>query len=249
MTEKDEMILSRLAHQAGYPMLVVLSRHARSLRNEVKKGNIYLPDDESAALVQGIPDHRVPITEFGWEQARQTGRAIRERFGLFDAWYTSGYLRTGQTLEGILEAYTEAERQSMIVRTNPLIAERQAGYTYNMTTEQANFHFPYLQEHWELQGPFFGVPPGGESQYMVYTRTKFFKHQLKDTKAGLKVFAETHGGTTRALRMNYEHWTPEEYIAQYAADPPQNCGVTVYQFSPKTGTMELVEYNTVYWKE
>jgi broad specificity phosphatase PhoE len=232
------------------PSLVVLVRHAESLRNRVKKNNKYLPKDESSAIIRGVPDHRIPITEFGIQQSVITGVKIRERFGVFDVAYKSGYLRTEQTLDGILSAYTDEERAQTKIRVSDFIRERRAGYTYDMTTEEAQAAFPYLDECWERDGPFYAVPPGGESQNDVCRITFHFVGLLKRQRPGKKVLVVLHGGSKWGVRYNVEGWTPDEYIHRYEHDPrPENCGVTTYRYSEKTGRLELEDYNVVYWKE
>src|SRR5687767_9887591 len=99
-----------------YPALLVLVRHAESARNIAKKGSVYFADDAARQVVRGVPDHLVELTPDGHKQAAQTGHAIRERFGTFDHVYTSGYARTEETAQGILEAYPAAERERMRVK-------------------------------------------------------------------------------------------------------------------------------------
>ena len=40
-----------------------------------------------------------------------------------------------ETLEHILEAYPQDERDDIQIRMNPFIRERDSGYTYDMTEE------------------------------------------------------------------------------------------------------------------
>src|SRR5687768_2244130 len=119
------------------PSQLVLVRHAQSLRNEIKQGNIYFADDEVRKPIQGIPDHEIPLTQLGIEQAVQTGKQIREKFGTFAYAYHSGYKRTADTAKFILDAYTDEERAEINMRQNPFIRERDPGYTYDMTTQEA----------------------------------------------------------------------------------------------------------------
>lgn len=83
------------------PTKIILVRHGESI------GNI----DKS--LYAHIPDHAVPLTEKGKEQARQAGLEIRRliRNGSVYA-YCSPWVRAEQTFEGIRDAI-----QSNIVRT------------------------------------------------------------------------------------------------------------------------------------
>ena len=105
----------------GSAALLVLVRHAESQRNVAKKGAVYFADEEARATVKGIPEHKVPLTSEGLRQAEAAGRFLREQFGAFDYIYHSGYLRTLQTVEGILKAYSAAEHQQMEIRQNLFI--------------------------------------------------------------------------------------------------------------------------------
>src|SRR5687767_989135 len=148
---------------AQRPALLVLVRHAESARNQAKKGSVYFADDAARQVVRGTPDHLIELTEDGHKQALQTGVGIRERFGVFDYVYTSGYARTEQTAEGILAAYSEPERELMKVRMNLFIRERDPGFAYDMTRDEAETAFPWLHEYWQTFGGFMARPPGGES--------------------------------------------------------------------------------------
>ena len=160
------------------PTLLVLVRHAESARNVAKKGNRFFLDDESRKAVQGVADHLVPITDEGRRQADLTGRALRSDFGGFDYVYHSGYRRTQETAEHLLAAYTDGERKSMRVRHHLFLRERDAGWTYDMTTSEAEAAFPWLQGYWETFGRFFAQPPGGESLAEVAARVYLFLGML-----------------------------------------------------------------------
>jgi 2,3-bisphosphoglycerate-dependent phosphoglycerate mutase len=146
------------------PSLLVLVRHGESAMNAAKKENVYLSDDGSAGLLKGVPDHKIPLTLDGLLQAEITGRALRERFGSFDAVYDSGYLRTQQTREKLLIAYPPDELRATKIRESHLLRERERGYTFNMTTEEVDRHFPWLKEYFQTFGYFYSRPPGGQSQ-------------------------------------------------------------------------------------
>src|SRR5436190_22089001 len=95
---------------ANRPALLVLVRHGQSQRNVVKKQNRFYLDDESRKAVKGVPDHLIELTDEGRRQARLTGVALREAYGTFDYILHSGYARTVQTLDQMLEAYSADER-------------------------------------------------------------------------------------------------------------------------------------------
>jgi probable phosphoglycerate mutase len=228
------------------PALLVVVRHAESIRNQIKKDTVYFADDAARRVIRGTPDHQIPLTPAGHEQARQTGQAIRERFGVFDCIYTSGYTRTDETAQGLLEAYTEQERARIAFERNFYIRERDPGYSYDMTEAEAKAAFPWLEEYWQTFGPFFSRPPGGESLADVATRVDTFLSTLARDHAGQRVLLVVHGGTIRCLRFLLERWPYENVSQLLRNDPPKNCGVTTYE-PGETGELRLVEYNRVYW--
>lgn len=231
------------------PALLVLVRHAESLRNREKGRNTYFPDDESRKSVQGIPDHKIPLTELGVEQALKTGVGLKERFGTFDYVYHSGYERTMQTMNGILNAYMPEEISRMKIRMNHFIRERHAGYAYDMLEHEVDAAFPWLKEYWQTFGGFFATPPGGESLELFSSGIYLFLNMLFRDRAGEKVLVNTHGGTLRCFRFLLEHWNYDQAEKWPSGQSPKNCGLTVYKYDSAQGRLILQEYNTVYWED
>jgi 2,3-bisphosphoglycerate-dependent phosphoglycerate mutase len=240
---------SESAAEANRPERLVFVRHGESLINVVKKNSRFLPEDESAAIVRGVPDHRIPLSDRGRRQAELTSPHLRKIFGAFDVVYDSGYLRTIETRQGLLSSYSLEEQAKMKIRTSHFIHERNSGYAYDMTEAEVARHFPYLAAYWDMVGPFYAVPPGGESQEQVCERVYHFIGTLFEQRRGKNVLIVTHGGTLRAFRFNLERWTAEEYMRRYMDDPPHNCGITTYAFKPESGRLELVSYNQTFWEE
>jgi len=228
---------------------LAIVRHAKSLRNELKRGHTYFIDDEDRARVRGIPDHKIPITSEGHLQALATGIALRERFGTFDYAYHSGYLRTVETLDDILFAWPEEERERIQVRTNPFIRERDTGYTYDMTVDEAHAAFPWLEEYWQTVGGYLAQPPGGESLIQVSERVYTFLNMLFRDRAGESILVVTHGGTLRSFRANLERWTYEQATKWPPGQSPRNCSLTLYEFDPTAGRLALVEHNTIFYEQ
>jgi probable phosphoglycerate mutase len=228
------------------PSLIVFVRHGQSARNVAKKHNRFFLDDESRKAVQGVPDWQVPLTDEGWRQARVTGRALRERFGTFDYVYHSGYRRTEDTAAGILEAYSPGETERMFVRMNSSIRERDNGYTYDMTTAEAEAAFPWLQPYWDTFGPWFSRPPGGESLADVAERAYTFLNTIFRDRPGCRILVVTHGGTLRAFRFLLERWTFDQVNAELRAYSTPNCCVTTYHFDDRRNRLVLGELNAVY---
>jgi len=230
------------------PLQLVIARHGESHRNRAKKGNTYFADEEARRMVKGIPDHLIPLTKAGIAQAQKTGLYLRERFGVPDYAYHSGYARTLETLKGILSAFPADEQSQIRVRMNQFIRERDPGYTYDMTVEEAEAAFPWLPEHWSTFGGFFARPPGGESLSDVSQRVYTFLNTLFRDRAGKKVWVVSHGGTLRAFRFILEHWDYEQALKWPDGQSPENCGITVYNFDDDAQRLVLQEYNTVCWR-
>lgn len=233
--------------EAQRPALLVLVRHAESARNQAKKGAVYFADDAARRVVRGIPDHEIPLTADGHQQALQTGVALRDRFGVFDYVYTSGYARTEETAAGILSAYTESERAHTQVRTNLFIRERDPGYTYDMTVAEVEQAFPWLEEYWRTFGSFMSRPPGGESLADVVNRVHTFLNTIFRDRAGQKIMAVTHGHTIRCFRFALERPSYRQDSAFPREYESSNCGVTAYRLSAAADRLELIDANQVYW--
>jgi broad specificity phosphatase PhoE len=229
------------------PAVLVVIRHAESARNQAKRGSVYFADDAARRVVRGTPDHLVELTAAGHKQALETGVAIRDRFGLFDYVYTSGYKRTVETAEGILAAYSDSERAQMKVRMNLFIRERDPGHAYDMTQDEAETAFPWLNSYWRTFGGFKARPPGGESLADVVARVHTFLDTLFRDRAGQKILVVTHGGTIRCLRFALERWSYEQAENWPPGQSPVNCGVTVYRYSPADARLVLEDYNQIYW--
>ncbi len=219
----------------GTPALLVIVRHAQSLRNALRKASkttVFWKSDEERKAIMHIPDHCIPLTKLGNTQAKEAGVVLKNQFGIFDHIYHSGYMRTKETLEGICTAYTEDERANMVIQANGLIREREPGYAYNMTEAEADIAFPYLKEHWAINGSLFARPPGGENLWDIALRVQIFLNELEKTAPNGKVLIVTHGNTIHALRMLLEHWSYERMEAELKRNPP-NASITFYT---RTGT-------------
>jgi len=230
------------------PALLVLVRHGQSERNVIKKHNRFYLDDEARKAVQGIPDHRIALTDEGHRQAKETGVAIRKSFGTFDHVYHSGYRRTVETTNGILEAYSAEEREKMRIRHHLFIRERDGGHAYDMTDSEATIAFPWLQDYWNTFGPFFARPPGGESLAQVCERVFTFLQKVARTMAGKRVLVVTHGGTLWCFRYVLEGWTYEEAERRFLTEKIYNCSVTSYSYDEATRRLALAEKpGQVFW--
>lgn len=246
--EVTEVTTSPTAALPQRPSLLVLVRHAESARNVAKKGNTFFLDEESRKAVQGIADQHVPLTDEGRRQAEVTGRALRAEFASFDYVYHSGYRRTRETAEHLLAAFTPEERRAMRVRHHLFLRERDAGWTYDMTTAEAEAAFPWLQGYWDTFGRFFARPPGGESLADVAQRAYLFLGMLFRERAHKRVLVVTHGGTLRVFRYLLERWTHDEFIERWSSESVPNCAATTYAFDEALGRLTLRHLNVVHWR-
>jgi probable phosphoglycerate mutase len=228
------------------PALLVLVRHAESARNVAKKGNTFFLDDESRKAVRGVPDDHVPLTDEGRRQAEVTGRALRAEFGAFDYVCHSGYRRTQETAEQLLAAYTAEERAATKLRHHLFLRERDAGWTYDMTTAEAEAAFPWLEAYWDTFGNFFARPPGGESLADVAQRVYLFLGMLFRERAGQRVLLVSHAGTLRVLRFLLEKWTYDDFLVRFGDHVP-NCSVSSYAYDETAGRLAPQQVNVVHW--
>ncbi|MCE7008835.1 histidine phosphatase family protein [Kibdelosporangium philippinense] len=171
-------------------MRIILLRHAESL------GNV----DELAYC--RIPDHALPLTPKGEEQARAAGPAVRELLGAGPvAAYVSPYVRTQRTLQLL-------ELGDIVTRTvaEPRLREQDWG----------NLQDPVEQEIQKLKrhefGHFFYRLAHGESGADVDDRVAAFLAELKDRmKEDLDhpdiVLLVTHGLTMRLLCRRVFSWS------------------------------------------
>jgi broad specificity phosphatase PhoE len=231
--------------QSGRPSELVLIRHGESERNRAKKRSTYFADDYARKEVVGVPDHETALTPEGRDQARKAGEHLHRTLGAPDYLYHSGYRRTVETAEGILSMYPEHLRAEIRVRANQFIRERDPGYAWDMTDQEAAAAFPWLQAYWKTFGGYFARPPGGESLADVTNRAHTFLDTLFRDRAGKKVFVVTHGGTIRCFRFLLERWDYERALQWPEGQSPKNCGITVYRYDEELGRLKLVGYNTV----
>jgi broad specificity phosphatase PhoE len=176
-----------------------------------------------------------------------TGVAIRQQYGVFDYVVHSGYRRTVQTCDEILNAYPTDERGRMPVRHHLFVRERDAGHAYDMTDAEAQAAFPWLNDYWATFGPFFARPPGGESLADVCERVYAFLQKLARTMGGRRVLVVTHGGTIWCFRYVLERWTYEEAERRFNAESNPNCSVTAYRFDVAAGRLALTTNAEVHW--
>jgi broad specificity phosphatase PhoE len=217
-------------------MKLTLIRHAQSVRNKIVKGG-HSYTDVSQKL--GIPNHLIKITDLGEIQAKEVAKklfqtSLMKGKGLPSVLLHSGYERARTTAEIILkEVKVFGEENNISVKTtieqDHLIRERDSGYGIEMTHDESRGHFPFLEEHWALNGAWFSVPPGGESVVQVMDRVSTFLLKLAMNKdlEGKHVWAVCHARTMSAFQMVVEKIPFEK--ADELVLHPKNCATAEYE--------------------
>src|SRR3989344_6277357 len=159
----------------GWPKLLVFVRHAES------EGNVR--STEERALFS-VSQHLYNLTNQGRQQALITGKYLHERFGDFDAYYHSYYIRSKQTLEIM---YPEAQ-----LREDERLAERQGGIWHTMTNDQIQARFPEEFARKEREGLYHYRPFGGENWPDVELRIHGFLETLSHDHENKRVLCVVH---------------------------------------------------------
>lgn len=191
----------------GRPRLIILIRHAQSEGNKNRE------------IHQTIPDHRVKLTQEGWQQARDAGRRLRSMLRPDDTlqFYTSPYRRTRETTEGILETLTSDDpdpspfkRDNMKVYEEPRLREQDFGNFQPCSAE--------MERMWQERadyGHFFYRIPNGESAADAYDRVSGFNEslwrQFGDDDFPSVCVLVTHGLMSRVFLMKWYHFSVEYF--------------------------------------
>ncbi|VEU21470.1 DEKNAAC102689 [Brettanomyces naardenensis] len=183
----------------GRPRLILLVRHGESQGNRDKSVNRY------------IPNHKVPLTEHGHEQAKHSGQLLRKYLKEDDSicFYTSPYLRARQTLADIIEEIDDLGVCYKVFE-EPRMREQDFG-NFQSTPED-------MQEMWVERakyGHFFYRIPFGESAADVYDRcasfnTTLFRQFDREDFPSILVLV-THGIWARVFLMKWFRWKVEYF--------------------------------------
>lgn len=191
----------------GKPRLIILIRHGQSEGNKNRE------------IHQAVPDHKVPLTSEGWNQARDAGRRLRGLLKPSDRlhFFISPYRRTRETTEGILSTLTGDDpspspfpRNSIKVFEEPRLREQDFGNFQPCSAEVERI----WQERAEY-GHFFYRIPNGESAADAYDRVSGFNESLW-RQFGDEDFASvcvlvTHGLMSRIFLMKWYHFSVEYF--------------------------------------
>lgn len=194
------------------PNRVFLIRHGQSHGNADKK------------VYEKVPDWKIPLTEAGWNQAKEAGNVLANQYKLAHnaAVYYSPFLRTVETWHGIKTAFPN---NMFIEKEDPRIREQEWGHLRK--AEETHL----IDKQREEYGHFFYQLPDGESGADVYDRASGFLSTIYRDFAKpdypKDVLLVLHGYTLRVLLMRWLHWTVEEF---HTIKNPPNCYIAELNF-------------------
>lgn len=232
------------------PTTIVLIRHGESARNIIKPPGVLFFTEEHAERrkeIAGLADRSIPLTDRGIAQALATGSLLKNRDLMPHTVFCSPYERTRKTKDHILRAWKSDERKDIRVVYSDSLRERTVGYTWDMTEDEVNDHFPFYLEYLQKYGGYDSAPPGGESLAQVSDRIEQFILKYFPETAGNTIYIITHGDPYATFRSKFEHWDPVHWPE--IEESPKHCGITIYEYDLLRNRYKLKEYNTVAWKE
>ena len=174
------------------------------------------PGTPEHAVPQTDGDHLIPLTELGHEQARKRGRAIGAEYIRDALIYRSPYVRTRQTLAGILEG-AGLEEDDVRIFEDPRLREMEHGFEGDWGTVEDQ------DDLRDIHGRFFYRFRTGESPADCYDRVSTFLESMMrqvERKRKNRILIVSHGLTIRCFAMRFFH-LPYEVFDRMAN--PRNC--------------------------
>ncbi len=165
-----------------------------------------------------VGDHAIPLSEKGFAQARDLGRALGRDYVMGSLLYTSPYRRTRETLAGILEGCAVDSKDALGMYEDPRLREVEHGYEPVGPQEELR----------RTHGWFYYRFRGGESPADCYDRTSSFLESMMrqvERKNAERVLIVTHGLAIRCFVMRFLHLSVEEF--DVLANPSNGAIITL----------------------
>lgn len=181
-----------------------------------------------------VPNHKVELTARGHQQAFEAGLRLRDmvRAGEKICFYTSPYMRTRQTLQGIIKGLDDGlaageTKNEHVIYEEPRMREQDFGNFQGSSEEMRKIWIERAK-----YGHFFYRIPHGESAADVYDRCSSFNETLwrqfhKDSFPEVLVLV-THGIWARVFLQRWFRWSVE-YFENLCNVP--HCSWIVLEFS------------------
>jgi broad specificity phosphatase PhoE len=201
----------------GTPVRILLARHGETLFNVEGRW-------------QGQSDS--PLTERGWAQARELGRALSgERIA---AVYSSDLGRAMDTAREV------AARHGLEVCPDTRLREIETGGFTRKGQAEIDAEYPGAREAW-AKAPGSMRLPDGETLLEAQTRAlAFFAERMPD-HADQTVVVISHGGIGQAILVNAMGGTVNDLWLTERVD---NCQISRLEWTPAEG-LKLVELSDV----
>ncbi|MDR1678994.1 MAG: histidine phosphatase family protein [Prevotellaceae bacterium] len=210
----------------------------KQLNNIFLMRHAYSAANEDLSLYQRMPDHAIPLSNRGHEQAVEAGRhfvRFLENTQLdlpkhdTRLWY-SPYLRARQTKDELLNGMGSHTEIIKDCREHILLTEQNFGLFEGLTEEECALKYPEETRKFNLctdySGKFYAKPPNGESRYDVCVRVnQFFGTVVRDAEkynSASNIFVVSHGTTLRAFTMMWLHHEVEWFERE---SNPANCSI------------------------
>lgn len=208
------------------------------VRHGFSKGN------EDVKTHHSLPDHIIPLTDKGYEQAHEAAgkiqKYLQEKYEGVSAasphhkvrMWTSPYLRTRQTADVIQQQALWKDGSSVVMdrKEDVSLCEQQFGLFDGWSDAELKEKFPNEHAHYtkceKFEGRFWARMPLGESRFDVSLRVhQAFGSWQRDVKDDIKtIIVVSHGVTIRAIVMRWLH-LPFEWFEK---EPnPKNCSVRI----------------------
>ena len=155
------------------------------------------------------------LTEQGIEEARTTGKKLKEAGIVPDLYFTSALQRAQHTLDLILE---ELGITDVTITRHKALNERDYGDLSGLNKDDARAKWG--EEQVLIWRRSYDVPPpGGESLKDTAARTLPYFNEtiLPELKAGKTVLIAAHGNSLRSIIMEIEGLTPDEILKREVA--------------------------------
>lgn len=194
------------------PMRIILIRHGES------QGNV------DWKTYSAIGDPQVPLTDTGWAQARDAGLFLRgwfndsargNRAGRWPQIYVSPFLRTRETLSGVLYGLGDNTLNGpRNIREEVRLAEQSFGFLAYAEAQKGFLRTAFsralmtLSQQVYKHSPYLSLPLFGESPMMVQNRVSDFIGTLyrdHDKRGTDDVMIVAHGGVIKAFMMRWFH--------------------------------------------
>lgn len=218
----------------NWPKMVVLVRHAQST------GNAALADGSFDVIKKSnISMNDLPLTEFGKEQAKITGKYLRKYYKSFNVYSTSPLVRALETSKLL---YPDIQFQ-----TNPFLNEVNEGIWEILTEKEIKQRYPEEIILKKKKGLYDHTPLWGKSyQEVENTMVRPFIIGLFLYCSNKNILIVGHGKWFEIFDGFVQRLTTQQKEANIKKFSFDNASVTRYEKS-KSGLV-LAEKNIVPWK-